>query len=69
MNVTKLLVLTTLLGLAALALPGELGVADTASANTCHQYLLDGDVKTWRQCSEDQCQWDDFPYGAPVCTD
>lgn len=63
-----LLAASVLIALSLVAAPVAL-VAGTASANTCHQHLAEGDVKAYTRCAEQQCNWEDFPRGRPVCTD
>lgn len=66
MNAARLLVLAAVLSVALVAIPGEVSVAGTASANVCHPHLVEGDLKGYMRCTEQQCQWRD---GRLVCTD
>lgn len=68
MRTTTFLAATVLIALSLVAAPAAL-VAQTASANTCTPHLVEGDVKSYTRCTEQQCNWRDFPNGRPVCTD
>lgn len=70
MRLTTFVVACTLIATVLVALPaGEAGVAGTASANTCWHHLSELDTKGFTQCTQQQCRWNDFPRGRPVCTD
>lgn len=68
MRTTTLFAAGVLIASFLVAIPGD-AVTRTASANICTHHLADGDVKTYVRCTEQQCQWQNFPYGPIVCTD